>query len=69
MGRGGVGEFLFFFCFLCGLQKASPDDEKSRNPACLPNPLASRDNKLSPSRLYLGFIKRVFFLENGTLAP
>lgn len=64
-----MGEFLFLFCFLCGLQKASPDDEKSRNPACLPNPSASRDNKLSPSRLHLGFIKRVFFLENGTFAP
>lgn len=25
--RGGMGEFLFLFCFLCGLQKASPDDE------------------------------------------
>ena len=69
VGRGGMGEFLFLFCFLCGLQKASPDDEKSRNPACFPNPSASRDNKLSPSRLHLGFIKRVFFLENCTFAP
>jgi len=46
VGRGGMGEFLFLFlfCFLCGLQKSSPDDEKSRNPAGLPNPSASRDN-------------------------
>lgn len=49
MGREGGRAFVFVL-FSLWFAKTSPDDRKMRISAWLLIPLASRDNKLSPSR-------------------